>query len=191
MEIGTHNSMTYLPLKKWYMYVYNFVAKCQSKTIEEQYEKYGIRAFDLRISFDNKGIPEFRHGLVRYKGSVEKVLKYLNSKGDTKVRIVYEDPADKGILKDTNTELFKRACLLYILKYKKIKFYAGFRKSDRLQIINFKYKPSLVEKVASVQTSTKLDDLWPWLYAKRHNKEPLSDSDKDKDIVALDFIEIK
>jgi hypothetical protein len=73
--------MTYLKPEKWWMKVFNFMSKCQEVSIEQQYDKYGIRVFDLRIAFD-KSTPKFKHGLVTYKGDVEAVLSYLNTKKD-------------------------------------------------------------------------------------------------------------
>lgn len=91
MVLGTHNSMTYLPLKKWYMYPFRFMSKCQSKNIDEQY-KSGARIFDLRISFTKRGEVEFRHGMTSYKGNVLKTLSYLNSlKDDIKIRLMLEN----------------------------------------------------------------------------------------------------
>jgi hypothetical protein len=65
MIIGTHNTMTYLEPKKWWMKLLNKYAQCQSKTIEEQYEA-GCRYFDLRIRFREEGM-YFAHGLIEYK----------------------------------------------------------------------------------------------------------------------------
>ena len=35
MKLGTHNSMSYLPLKKWYMYPFRFMAKCQKLSVDK------------------------------------------------------------------------------------------------------------------------------------------------------------
>lgn len=63
--------------------------------------------FDLRVSFDKNNVPEFRHGLIAYKGDVEKTLHYLNSKR-VAVRLVLEEYYDD---KDNRQEeLFKYYC---------------------------------------------------------------------------------
>ena len=45
--IGSHNSLSYLPIQGWRKILTPWT-KCQSLTLEEQYEK-GVRYFDLRI----------------------------------------------------------------------------------------------------------------------------------------------
>lgn len=45
--LGSHNSLSYLPIKGWRKILKPWV-KCQSKTIEEQYNS-GVRYFDLRV----------------------------------------------------------------------------------------------------------------------------------------------
>ena len=57
MILGSHNSWSYLPVKQWYFTPFAFTARCQSIDIRTQYEKYGVRCFDLRVRFDkNTGI---------------------------------------------------------------------------------------------------------------------------------------
>lgn len=51
MKLASHNSMTYLPIKKWWLKPFRFIAQCQNKTIEEQYQA-GVRMFDIRIAFN-------------------------------------------------------------------------------------------------------------------------------------------
>lgn len=52
--LGSHNSLSYLPTKGWRKILTPWV-RCQSLTIEEQYEK-GVRYFDLRVKIvDGKG----------------------------------------------------------------------------------------------------------------------------------------
>lgn len=63
MELGSHNSLTYLPVKQWYLKPFKWVAKCQSKTIDEQFCDYGVRLFDIRVKFNN-GEPVVAHGFM-------------------------------------------------------------------------------------------------------------------------------
>ena len=55
MLLGSHNSLSYLSPMKWYMIPFHFMAKCQSVDYKTQYEKYGIRLFDIRLWFNEKG----------------------------------------------------------------------------------------------------------------------------------------
>lgn len=79
MQIGSHNTMTYLPVKRRYMKLFNWIAKCQDLTLYQQYCE-GIRVFDFRIAYDKYGNPEFAHGLVKYRsGRINHYLKYINN----------------------------------------------------------------------------------------------------------------
>ena len=47
--IATHDSLTAYPVKFWFLKPFNFLCKCQSKTLEEQHDA-GVRSFDLRFA---------------------------------------------------------------------------------------------------------------------------------------------
>lgn len=179
-NIGTHNSMTYLKPKKWYLHPFQFIAKCQSKTIQEQFNS-GIRLFDIRISYDKNNIIEFRHGLIAYKGDVYNTLEWLNDQNTPiKIRIILEENKENLLqeipfIKDINN--FKK-------KYTNLTFYEGRRKFDWKQIIKL---PTLeIEQLVSSIQGNKLYALWPWLYAKLHNSKHTLQSDK---IYLFDFYE--
>lgn len=186
MKIGTHNSMSYLPPKKWYMYPFRFIAKCQSKSIEEQC-KLGARMFDLRIRFDKNGIPEFRHGSMAFKGSVEDTLEYLNSRGKRYyVRLLLEVRNTKDL--ERQEHLFIDSCIQWEQKYKRLIFFNGRRKFDWKQVYKFKADDiDIIQKVSSM-TGTVLDDLCPVLYARLYNKKNYKEWDASKWLL-LDFIE--
>ena len=183
MKIASHDTMTYLPPKKWYLYPFRFVARCQSKTIQEQYEDYGIRMFDLRISFTKDFHLEFRHGLIAYKGSVKNILKYLNSKGDTYVRLIYE--------KGEYDLLFTHLCKRLEEKYPNIKLFGGIKKKGWKTLYTFKNNPSYEDKYSSNNykgtTGTILDDWFPWLYAFFNNKKNIKKG-TDKEFLMIDFV---
>lgn len=183
MKLGTHNSMTYLKLKYWYLYPFRFMAKCQSMTIQQQYE-YGIRYFDLRISFTKDSELEFRHGLVSYKSNVLEVIEYLNSQKEP----VYCKFCLECAKEDKRQEnLFKYYCEIFEKKYRNIKFYGGHSKAKR-DIYTFQVnEPDLEYKFASGQKPF-IDDLWPWLYARMHNRK--SKKECKKGLLILDFVEL-
>lgn len=192
MKIASHDSMTYLPVKKWYMYPFKFMARCQSKTLQEQYEKYDVRMFDIRVSFDKHFNPEIRHGLVVYKGDVYDYLKYLNSKKDTEVRLILEEyKEDKNNLQEL---LFKAFCNYVVKRFSDIKFFGGYRKRDWKQIHKFKHNPQFIDKYSSNNdngsTGIILDDWWPWLYARFMNKKNLKKY-KDSECLMIDFVQIR
>lgn len=62
--LGSHNSLTYLRPRKWWQVPFHFMARCQGVNYMEQYEKYGVRLFDLRVWLDDNLNMEVRHGLM-------------------------------------------------------------------------------------------------------------------------------
>ena len=186
MKIGTHNSMSYLPPKKWYLYPFRFMAKCQSRDIEEQY-KMGARMFDIRISYDEYGVAEFRHGSMAFEGNIYSVLGYLNSMpDDIYVRLILEVKNTKDLCRQEH--LFKLDCEFFESRYNHIIFFCGRRKFDWKQLYKFKADDiELTQKISSM-VGTKIDDLWPWIYARIFNRKNFNRRNKDKWLL-LDFIE--
>lgn len=129
----------------------------------------GARMFDIRVSFKNF-YPEFRHGSVAYKGDIESVLDTLNYYGPVYVRLVLEvkkNTRDRLVQED----LFTLKCEEWEKKYPNIKFFCGRRKYDWKQLYKFELDDiDIVQKVSSM-TGTRLDDLWPWLYARLFNRK--------------------
>ena len=114
MILGSHNSWSYLPVESWWMHLLKFTAKCQSVDIKTQYEKYGIRCFDLRLQF-NYGIPVIAHGIIKYKYTFRQLssdLNFLNSKGDCTVRVMLETRDEKDYI-TANISKFKYYCRLF------------------------------------------------------------------------------
>ena len=52
----SHNSWTYLKPRTLIGCIFRWAGRCQSHSIVEQYEKYGVRIFDLRIKLDKNKI---------------------------------------------------------------------------------------------------------------------------------------
>ena len=182
--IGTHNSMTYLKPTRWWMYPFRFIARCQKASIQDQYEKYGIRLFDLRIQFKDLN-PSFAHGIMSYKGDVYRVIEYLNSRTErVYVRLILEN------CKDWDTELFRILCHKLEEENPNISFFGGYRKKDWKKLYDFKYpEPRLIQLISSM-TGSKWDGWCPWLYAKLNNKKNIKTLQSDKWYL-LDFINIQ
>ena len=51
-----------------------FAARCQRVDIREQYLKYGVRCFDLRVRLDEFGYLVVAHGPVIYTLTINKVF---------------------------------------------------------------------------------------------------------------------
>lgn len=188
IKLGSHNSMSYLKPKNLLMWPFKFMAKCQKVDITEQY-KLGVRLFDLRISFTERGVPEFRHGAIAYRGRVFDSLKELNSLGkNIKVRVLLEN-SKYSKRKDEQEQLFKLFCTHIKNAYTNLKFFCGRRKYDWKLVYDFGVKdPQIVQKISSM-TWKKWDDWYPWLYAKIMNKKNIAKADTKKWLL-LDFVEI-
>ena len=191
MKIGSHNSVSYAKPKKWWMFPFRFMAKCQSKSIKEQYEEYGVRLFDLRIKFNKNGKASFAHGLIEYDIKIDDVLNYLNALDPIPVRILLENKEGEF------EKEFKQWCKETKKQYPKIKFFGGRNKYSWKEIYKFKYKgPEYLDKYSSNNTKGKkvtgtyLDDWWPWLYAKLNNKKNITKG-TEKEYILIDFIEIQ
>ena len=203
--LGSHNTMSYLKPTKWWMKIFRFCAKCQNKTIEEQY-KLGVRCFDIRLWYDDNNNFILRHGIIsfEYNKTVEDILSFINSKGNCYVRILLESTCfNKGNLFN-KVELFKYFCKNIESKYPNIKFFGGIDKSTWTKVFTFNNEdiPEVCERYSSTTNIFDgkpqngkwydfIDDIFPWLYAKIWNKRIYKKLEEEKfnGILLLDFIE--
>lgn len=65
---GSHNTMSYLPVRQWWLRPFRAWGRCQRLNLRDQW-KAGVRHFDLRIKFDDDGTARFGHGLLTYRCS--------------------------------------------------------------------------------------------------------------------------
>lgn len=172
--VASHNSWSFSEPVKWWMKLFRFVGRCQTKTIQEQYDE-GVRMFDLRINDDN-----VHHGLIQYKTQYLKDLEWLNRKNAIAVRVLYET---NDINKDGENK-FIQSCKKLEETYSNILFFGGQRKCDWKKIYTFKnLEIPIIHRYSSTTTLfPKLksnfwricDDWWPWLYSyitrKQRNK---------------------
>lgn len=187
--IGTHNSMTYLRPQKWYGWFMIPFARCQRKTIEQQWND-GARCFDLRIRFTKQGEPYFAHGLyecthkIKFIDVLMQLDKLILRDGQHAfVRLILEDP-DK---QNHNVFYFKEFCNVCRHYYKEIRFFGGNRKGDWAQIVEFDYKPNLTQYVGSMMEDARwYEKLMPFAYAWRRNKK--NKQNPQGDIAIYDFI---
>jgi hypothetical protein len=75
--IATHDSLTAYPVKSWWLRPFNFLCKCQDKTLEEQYHS-GARSFDFRFA---KWCGQWyaAHGAMIYNITLERTILELCS----------------------------------------------------------------------------------------------------------------
>lgn len=170
-----------------------FMAKCQRADIRTQYEKYGVRCFDLRVRFDKYGLGIVAHGIVEYCFTAPKVyedLAWLDGKGDVYVRVIHEVRTAKQY-KNRHLDTFRCFCQDIEDTYKGIRFWCGRNLLCWGYDYHFKgLEPTCGEKYASVCPPRKVDDWWPWLFAWRKNRDILAAGTK-KDILLIDFVDIK
>lgn len=157
---------------------FRFIAKCQEKTIEEQY-KLGVRMFDIRIRYDNF-IPEFRHGSMAFKGEVEPILKQLNSyKEPIYIRLILE--LNKRTRNKTTQEImFQASCRRWEKIFKHLKFFCGRSKYNWKQLYKFELDDIDLNQYVSSMSGHKIYSVWPWLYSKLNNKGNLNKRDITK-----------
>lgn len=173
--IGTHNSMTYLRPQKWYGWFIIPFARCQRKTIEEQWHD-GARCFDLRIRFTKQGEPYFAHGLYECTHEVKPIdvlvqldRLILRYNQPAFVRLILEDP-DK---QNHNVFYFKQFCQEWS-KNKLIRLFGGNRKGDWKKLYTF--KDDVPDSLNNQWVSSMAEDArWyekflPFAYAWRCNK---------------------
>ena len=194
--LGSHNSLTYLPCRKWWMYLINWAAKCQSKTLSEQFHD-GVRYFDIRLKWDSrKETWIIAHGLIEYKGNIRRVLETLNSLAEFYNKKLYvrfmleynkrpDDEATK-IIKLRNFVRYARG------EYSNIMYHLIETKWDEKVIERYSNNIVLIHSYSSV-LGWKRFFLIPYWYAKLHNKENRKNfknslKDKDDKVLMLDFV---
>ena len=202
--LGAHNSLSYLRPKKWWMIPFHWMAKCQGVSYKEQYEKYGVRVFDLRVWFDEDTKElEVRHGVMAFKLSedgIKEFISYLNEKGDCHLRVILEEDAvnKKSVYASANECLFSAFCEELENEFENVHFFGGNRKYDWKVMYDFKGDDvELDDKYSSTTSLFKsnkrwlaiIDDLCPWIYAKLHNKENIKNG-TDKECLFIDFVEM-
>lgn len=156
MKLASHNSLSYYP-PKWWVIPFNWMARCQSLTIEKQYER-GVRLFDIRIKIVNNK-KYSGHGVATYKVDFDSIFGFLDNKGDCSVRIILE----------SGNETSFRVYVEYLMKkYRNIEYTGGQRKQDWKKLVNL--------PEADINHFYWLHKKWwmipfPALYAKRHNRD--------------------
>ena len=189
MKIGTHNSMTYLQPKQWWLWPFKWMAQCQSIDYKQQYD-LGVRYFDMRVKYNKEGKPEFSHGLLTYKCDVESVFKWLNSKKeDIQIRLLLE--LSKSSADDERQlDLFVEDCARWEDIYRNLKFHNGRRKYDWKVVYDFNNpEPSIDQKVSSM-LGKKWDDIFPFVWSYMYNKKFIEEG-TDKEYLLLDFVQVQ
>lgn len=189
-NLASHNTMSYLPVKQWYLKPLGFMSKCQSINIIDQFD-LGVRYFDIRIRYDKNEVCEFAHGLTSYKKNVLRTLGLLNyfatqANCKVQVRLILETSKEDK----RQEELFIEDCIKFKNSFSNLIFHCGRRKYDWKQLYDFgNPEPTLDQKISSM-TWKIIDDWWPYLYARFMNKKNIKKG-TEKDYLMLDYIHIQ
>lgn len=188
--IGTHDSVTAHPPRKWWMKLGKAIAVTQDKTIWQQYAD-GIRCFDLRIRLMKDDTWTLCHGVYEVKLDLYNLIYWLKGKAELKrediyLRIVLEDK------KHCNKEVerFVKFCEWCDNLSPYIICICGNRKSDWAQLYNFKAGcPQQWMPVSSCAEDARwYERAFPRLYAQRMNKHNLANIPPKYKFAFFDFI---
>lgn len=178
------------------MYLINWAAKCQSKTLSTQFHD-GAKYFDFRVRFKD-GKPVITHGLIEYKGNIDHKVANLNYLAEyfretIYLRFVLEY---NKIPEDFASQIASLVDLVryYRGKYPNITYtYIMSKWNERLIASYYKEDtPNLIHKYSSVLKEKRF--LWiPYWYAKLHNKKTRKTfkhvlEDEDSKVLMLDFV---
>lgn len=180
------------------------MARCQSKTLNEQFYIYNVRLFDFRIKFDRSGCPIYTHGCFkfgyRYGIELAELDRYAElANTPVYVRLILESNKK---MKDQGRQetLFKQYCERVTKIYPNLTFFGGNRKYDWKVVYEFNVtNPVLIDKYSSTTNifggkkdswTAKLDDFWPWLYARLYNKKNYAKY-TGIEVLFIDFVNIK
>lgn len=164
MMIGTHNTMSYLPPKRWWMRPLRVFARCQKRPIAEQIAA-DAQVFDLRV-YNEGGHWCFAHGLVKFKGATLYTTLDVIPDGSV-VRIILERCHGDDAIK------FRDLCVWLDSHFDNLTFIGGRRKRDWALLYDFKgnrdYPEYLIHQhVGSMASDARwYERIVPVLYARR------------------------
>ena len=169
--IGTHNSMSFLKPKHWWMRPINWLfAQCQNN----ETAVLNCECMDIRVYWDKKKGWSFAHGLVSYEfGSgyydIYRTISIFAISGVRYFRIILE--------RNGNEDGFVKLCERLEYKYdgENVTFLGGYRKSDWKQLYDFGTNDIPIHQwVGSMADDARwYERFMPRLYAKRMNKHNL------------------
>ena len=117
--LGSHNSLSYLPIRHLWQRVCAPWARCQRLTLREQYDA-GVRLFDIRVRFDEDRNTLFCHNNVVFKYGIGDFKNDLRSlPGKVYLRLILDmrkKPVDAE--SDKIVFLMFAACIKDIFKDK-------------------------------------------------------------------------
>lgn len=104
--IATHDSLTSYKLKYWILKPFNFMSRCQTKDLKEQWIE-GARSFDLRFLYHRKKWYG-AHGIQIYKITLEETLDILSNLSTKEDPIYFRVLCEDNIIKSNAWELYEK-----------------------------------------------------------------------------------
>lgn len=194
MWLGSHNSLSYLKPRQWWLRPFAWVGRCQSLTIPEQWN-HGVRYFDIRIRFKVDKVIS-GHGLIDYDVNMWDWLEYLNKRAESEkvkcvVRLMLET---KGRNDDARFKCYVKVWKSF---YPNLIFVGGLRKEPfeviaEVDSVPEKHCYQLFQDYSAKTLWQKLKGIkfpYPRYWAKRKNNEYRQNA-KDGVYTILDFVEI-
>lgn len=204
MKLASHNTFTYLTPRTWWMRILAFTARCQRVGLNRQLN-LGAQMFDLRVRFVSApygGIrPIVCHGLIEYEGwpHVVNAIQHLDDKSRNNdnpyyMRVVLESRRPS----EEQKCCFRDLCEVLTTYHHNLVFFGGNDRSDwscQHPIYDFGTPmPDIDEQHASTTALfprfPRLDDLWPWLYARLFNHRNIKKG-TSHDWLMFDFVDIQ
>lgn len=188
--IGTHDSVTAHPPRKWWMKFGKAIAVTQDKTIYQQYAD-GIRCFDLRIRLSKDGTWAMAHGLYEVKLDIYDLLYWLRDKSEqTKDKVYLRIVLENTKICDNEAKRFVKFCEWADTFSPNLIFICGNRKSDWAQLYKFSYpnQQQWMPVSSCAEDARWYEKAFPRLYAKRMNKHNLANIPSKYGFAFFDFI---
>lgn len=198
MILGTHNSGTGEKLIWWQRPLgplFNLIARCQSKTIEEQLIN-GVKLFNLQVTY-YKGTWKFSHGCCIYDSNLLDAIKCMKKHSSNNKPIYYQLYLDKNFFTGQNVQKFEELVKVLIEYSKKthVKLLCAWVEGTDYYPYKSNIKLDVVEHYWTMSWQKLFANNWldklplPKYHAKKYNK--IYRYSNTHEYLMLDFYEYK
>lgn len=198
--IGSHNTFSYLPTKKWWMKLLTPWHKCQQWKFENQIQLANVGYIDIRVRFDKDDEPVLVHNNVVYETPIE-VSSYIlgelssvNPKKPIPCRLML-DVRKKPKNADHQTMLFKEL----IKDWETDKYLKKYLTIDEARIYWDWQHPLIKSKYRIIEVHTSVCSPWhkyilgtKW-FAKKYNSYTIVDESQitSNIVYLIDYVNIR
>ena len=191
MILGSHCSWSFLRPKKWWMKLLYWHYGCQKYDVQTQYNRFGVRCFDLRIRTNKRHDISIVHGKCEYDitiGELYKDINWLNERGDCYLRLIHEAKTAKQYNADS-IKAFELVSAFIHNVFPNLKVIDGRNLYNNQKDIELP-DMAIDEKHANVGKPKWLTSIYPKAYAN-YNTKKFIEQGTDKDILLVDFVNYK